>query len=182
MGADSALIDGYEMRMPRVDEKIWKAGEMLIGGTGTERMHQGLRYGWEVPVRPDGMGANEYLSSVFMDGVRERWRQCGWLKEKNGRETDNGTFLIACERRLFMLDNENGLSEVSPFWALGHGGELALGSLATSEGQLPAVDRVRLALLAAERFSIKVVRPFVLWQWSGQGIHKLPSAGVPGGG
>src|SRR3546814_12347333 len=94
-----------------------------------------------------------------VEAVRKCLKSGGFATREKEAEAV-GTFLVGFKGRLFEIADDYQVGEsVSNFAACGCGHELALGSF-FSTPKMKAVDRVRLALEAAEAFSAGVRYPF----------------------
>ena len=161
MGCDSAGVGGYS-RSNRVDPKIYRVGEMLIGFTTSFRMGQLLGYSLTLPWHHADVPVENYMVTAFIDAVRACLKTGGWA-EKDKDQEKGGTFLVAYRTKIFEIQNDYQVAEcVEPYNAVGCGVDLALGSLHTSErtNVVDAKTRVQMALEAAAAFSAGVYPPF----------------------
>lgn len=151
LGADSAGVAGYSIRR-RSDSKLFRAGDLIGGFTGSFRMGQVLRNHLKVP---KGMRPERDLGDICRDLFREH----GCLAEKDGVAA--GTcFLFGWKGRLYEMESDFQVGRIMEgFNAVGCGDDLALGAMFAAP-DLVAKERVRCALKAAARFSAGVVGPF----------------------
>lgn len=166
MGGDSAGVAGWALTVRR-DPKVFAVGEFLIGFTTSFRMGQILRHRFTAPEHPRGESVDRYLSTAFIDAVRECLGKYGW-REKDKERESGGTFLVGYRGVLAEIndDFQVGLSR-DPFLAVGCGASSALGALWTLHrfrAQTSPRDKLRLALRAAERLSAGVRGPFTILQ------------------
>lgn len=161
VGGDSAGVAGYDLTV-RADRKVFRNGPYVMGFTDSFRMGQLLRHGFEPPVPPDVPAALEaFMATAFIDAVRDRLKTGGWARKDNERES-GGCFLVGVCGRLFKVDSDFQVGESADGWmAVGVGDQVAHGVLYASAGR-PAMDRVVVALAAAERCSAGVRRPFTV--------------------
>lgn len=162
MGADSAGVGGLAIQS-RVDPKIYRVGEMLIGFTTSFRMGQLLGYSLTCPKHHEDVSIDRYMATEFVDAVRTLLKTGGYAKKENEVER-GGTFLVAYRGRVFEMDEDYQVGErQDPFNAVGCGFDLALGSLFTSAGLIddPRM-RVTKALEAAAAYSAGVRAPFMI--------------------
>lgn len=161
MGADSAGVGGWYSRQNRMDPKIYRVGEMLIGFTTSFRMGQLLGYSLSVPHHHPDVAIEKYMATTFINAVRECLKGGGWA-EKDKEQEKGGNFLVAYKGRIFEIQRDYQVAEsADAFNAVGCGQDLALGSLHTSQGwTLKPRDRVEIALEAAAAFSAGVHPPF----------------------
>jgi ATP-dependent protease HslVU (ClpYQ) peptidase subunit len=162
MGADSASVSGLALTLRR-DPKIYRVGEMLIGFTSSFRMGQLLGYKFKPPVQDAESSIEQYMTTVFIDAIRETLKEGGYARTDSGAEVA-GTFLVGYKGRIFRVDSDYQVGENTvPYDAVGCGAELALGALYATEG-LACRKRIETALEAAEAFSAGVRRPWVIAQ------------------
>ncbi|WP_305784202.1 hypothetical protein [Symbioplanes lichenis] len=159
IGGDSAGVSGYSLTV-RADEKVFRKDKYLFGFTTSFRMGQLLRYSLTLP-KPAG-DLEAFMSTVFVDALRECLKTGGWARKENDRE-EGGTFLVGVKGRLFTVHDDYQVAQAADgFAAVGCGDELALGALyATAGTSLGPRKRVLRALGAAERFSAGVRGPFI---------------------
>ncbi|WP_433233811.1 hypothetical protein [Actinomadura nitritigenes] len=157
LGGDSAGVGGYALTV-RADAKVFANGPYVMGFTTSFRMGQLLRWSLEAP-HPKG-DLEKFMSTVFVDAVRETLKDGGWLRKDSERE-GGGTFLVGVRGRLFTIESDFQVGEAADgYAAVGCGHDLALGALYATSGQRKPRRRLRLALEAAERFSAGVRGPF----------------------
>lgn len=158
MGGDSAGVSGWNLCV-RSDAKVFRNGPMVFGFTTSFRMGQLLRYALEVPVRHDDVDVEKYMVTSFVDAVRNCLKSNGWASKSNEHE-QGGTFLVGYEGRLFRIEDDYQVGIPSDgFDACGCGEAFAVGVLCATSN-MPARDRVLLALQTAERRSAGVRAPF----------------------
>lgn len=161
MGCDSAGVGGYS-RQNRMDPKVYRVGEMLIGFTTSFRMGQLLGYSLTLPRHHADVPAENYMATSFINAVRDCLKAGGWASKDKENEI-GGTFLAAYKGRIFEVESDYQVGERSePYSAVGCGVDLALGSLYTStrDASIQPRTRVSLALEAAAAFSAGVYPPF----------------------
>jgi hypothetical protein len=158
MGADSAGVAGYALSIRR-DPKIYRVGEFLFGFTSSFRMGQLLGYKLSPPQHHSEWDTERYMTTVFVDALRDTLKAGGYARANNGEEAA-GEFLVGYRGRIFRVCSDYQVGEnVEPFDAVGCGAELAMGALYATRDRSPA-DRVAMALGAAEAFSAGVRGPF----------------------
>lgn len=168
IGGDSAAVGGGYSLTVRSDEKVFRRGPFLMGFTTSFRMGQLLRYSLDVEV-PDGLEDPEdqiaFMSTAFIDAVRECLSDGGWKKVDDERES-GGTFLVAFKKRLYRVDSDFQVGRpLEGYEAVGCGHNLAKGALcalAETHRHLGWTGKVRIALEAAERWSAAVRGPFTI--------------------
>lgn len=160
MGADSiAIPDNSYSITTRQDPKIFRNGVFLIGFTGPFRMGNLLRFRLQPPEQPAGMDHFEYMATLFIDAVRDCFRQHGYLGKTEERD-DGGTFLVGYREQLYEVydDFQVGIPH-GAFAAVGAGRDVALGAMAAMEF-MPPRDRLNRSLQISEQFCAAVRGPF----------------------
>lgn len=157
IGGDSAGVNGWSLTV-RADRKVFRNGPYIFGFAGSFRMGNLLRYAL-VPPEPSDWDVYRFMSTTFVDAVRKCLKDGGLAEVNNGVER-GGVFLVGYKGELFRIDNDYqvGIAD-DGYSAIGCGDEIAVGSLFATKA-LPAHDRARIALEAAERHSAGVRGPF----------------------
>jgi ATP-dependent protease HslVU (ClpYQ) peptidase subunit len=161
MGADSAGVAGYALTV-RADQKLFRNGPMLFGFTSSFRMGQLLRHALEVPEQSPKLSVEKYMSTVFVDAVRECLKSHGWASKEKEQES-GGTFLVAYRGRLFSIQDDYQVAEAADGMdACGCGQDVARGALYATAGAESGCARMQRVLAIAERCSAGVRQPFVV--------------------
>lgn len=171
MGGDSAGVDTQSLGLQlRVQPKVFRNGDFLIGYTTSFRMGQLLEHAFTPPVRHVGQDVFAFMVADFVPAVRRCFEAGGWARAENGVNS-GGVFLIGYAGRLFQIESDFQVGEaLCGFQACGCGEALALGALhATRDGRLSLTERVARALYAAEAFSAGVREPFTVLEMSNRG-------------
>jgi ATP-dependent protease HslVU (ClpYQ) peptidase subunit len=158
VGGDSAGVAGHDVTV-RTDRKVFRNGAFVMGFTTSFRMGQLLA----VKLQPSRYHQEDdpwrYMVDSFIDDVRKCLKEGGFAKVENGVDR-GGQFLVGFRGRLFNVAGDYQVGEATVgFDAVGCGESFALGSLAETSALEPE-ERVRHALIAAERFSGGVRGPF----------------------
>jgi hypothetical protein len=160
IGGDSAGVSSLSVTV-RSDPKVFRNGDMIFGFTSSFRMGQLLHHSLVVPTRPSDMNVARFMTTIFIDAVRECLQTGGYARKVNDVESA-GTFLVGYEGRLFIVDSDYQIGEHNCGYAsVGCGEDLALGSMFSTVGQKPK-ERILTALKAAEAFNGGVRGPFTI--------------------
>jgi hypothetical protein len=166
MGGDSAGVDDDFGLGIGKETKVWENDGILFGASGSFRVSQVLRWHFDVPPANPKEDALKYITGPFVDAMRSALEAAGSLEtwEDDSTEGMGGCLLIAYQGRVFEVMEDFGVGElVHDYGAVGCGGFIACGSLATSEEfEVSAKERVELALDAAERHNAGVRGPMVI--------------------
>lgn len=160
IGGDSAGVAGWDLVIRR-DAKVFRNGPFLFGFTSSFRMGQLLRYAFTPPEHPADMDVDRYLSTAFVDAVRECLKAGGYAKKDNEKE-EGGVFLLGYRGRLLHIGSDYQVGEAfDGYDACGCGDSVARGALFAGARLRPEM-RLRTALLAAERWNNGVRGPFIV--------------------
>jgi ATP-dependent protease HslVU (ClpYQ) peptidase subunit len=183
MGADSAGVGGWYNKSNRMDPKVYRVGQMLVGFTTSFRMGQLLGYSLSLPHHHPDVTVEKYMATSFIDAVRSCLKTGGFAEMEKNQEK-GGDFLVAYRARIFHIYSDYQVGErEEPYDACGCGFDLALGSLYTSSVfRLEPRSRVETALMAAAAFSAGVCPPFRIEELSGNVGQKPPKPPPPPSG
>lgn len=163
LGADSAGVTGWQLTV-RSDEKVFSRGPFVMGFTSSFRMGQLLRYTLTVPSHGWALDDREYMSTRFVDAVRDCLKTGGYAKKESEREA-GGTFIVGYHGTIYQVYSDYQVATpVAPYAACGCGEDVALGALHATDGTVDPAERVRIALEAAEAHSAGVRGPFAIVQ------------------
>jgi 20S proteasome alpha/beta subunit len=162
LGADSCGSDEF-IKQTRLDPKVFLRDPFVIGFTDSFRMGQVLRYKFNPPEQPASMDDYEYMVTMFIDSVRQCFRNAGFASKENDVE-NGGTFLVGYKGQLYVIDEDYQVGIVAEnYAAIGCGEAFAQGALfalAASTKRTSTKDRIRIALEAAAQFAVGVGGPF----------------------
>lgn len=160
IGCDSSSVAGSQINRTRL-KKVFRRGEFLIGYTDSFRMGQLLQYSLVVDQQKTGYEDDlEYLSSTFIDAVRECLKQGGFRRVESEQE-EGGTFLVGYRKTLYIIYSDFQVNtHVDGYTAIGSGSQLALGNMHGSK-RLSPIKRIKKALGAAAHFS-DVCPPYLI--------------------
>jgi len=140
--------------------KVFVRGPYAIGFTTSFRMGQLLRFRAELPP-PAGEDLDRFMSTDFIDAVRQAFRTGGWIEDEKGRESGGG-FLVGVGGRIYQVWPDFSVTTFGhPYAAVGSGLPVAIGALhALASRGLTSREIARGALDAAATFALEVRRPF----------------------
>ena len=164
IAGDSAGVSGLELRIRR-DEKVFKNQSFVFGCTTSFRMIQLLRYKLQPPKRHAEQDVMEFMATVFVDAVRNTFKDGGFASKSNEFET-GGHFLVGHAGRLFSIYSDYQVAEnADGFDACGCGESYALGALHMARNEEMSVpQRLICALDCAAHFSAGVQGPYIYLQ------------------
>lgn len=165
IGGDSAAASGWRVRKSALP-KVFKVGPFLIGYTSSFRMGQLLEHHLEVAPQDDTHQSDlAYLVREFIPVVRDLLKSGGYTTIENNSES-GGFFLLGYNGRLYEVNSDFQVNHYTDgFAALGCGEDFALGALSAlldTSPDMPARDKVTIALDAATRLSGGVTPPYII--------------------
>lgn len=174
MGADSVISFGdTTINTSAADKKIICRNGYIFGITGYSRIATILRSSNFTEFEdfvPDSDGKvysdigtlYEFMTVVFVEQLREVFHKRGYSTIDNNAENFVGSILVYHAGGLFSIGAAYSVLEVDDYFSIGCGGNLALGSLATTKNieKIKPMDRIRLALRAAEKHNAHCGSPF----------------------
>jgi hypothetical protein len=158
LGGDAAASSATDRELYTLrTEKVFAAGEYLVGYCASYRAGQIAQYQVEWPTPPEEKDAD--LCRFVVNAVVPVL-----CKALGGGPTHPGQFLIGLRGHLFSIANDFSATELEETWiAIGSGRMPAYGALyAMEDSQLDPKTKARRALEAAERYTNNVRRPFVV--------------------
>jgi len=142
MMSESGITDeSFHTAMPM--NKIIRQGEWLIAAAGADRVCDVLQYIIKYPTIPpqlkmkeDEMSWYQWIAKRVIPLIRKITQEQLTLDVKDGvAELPDSELLLVTHGKAFSISNTLGISRCTPYWAIGSGGSLALGSLATAYRQ-----------------------------------------------
>jgi len=139
MMSESGITDESFTTAPPMD-KIIRQGDWLIAAAGADRVCDVLQYVIKYPTVPptlkkktDDASWYEYIAKRIIPLIRKVAQDELTLDTKDGvAELPESELILVTHGKAFSISNTLGISRCTPYWAIGSGGSLALGSLATA--------------------------------------------------
>lgn len=162
MGGDSSTSMG-DRRMFVKRDKVNKRGEFVLASAGYTRANQIFMYGWLIPKCDKNRDEYEYMLNEFVPALKNVLIKEGQVHRNEGIDEMYNTFLVGFRGRLFMIGLDFAVDEAEECYdAIGNGADYALAVMhSTEKMDLKPMDRLKLALDTASRFSVKVCPPYV---------------------
>lgn len=154
--ADSGITS--DLMHPEMD-KIVQQGTWLIGVVGEDRICDVVQYAVKYPKVPETLAARpikEWLPWVVTKVIPEiqKAAQLNLPKEMQNPLGESSVILVT-HGNAFLIGENLGLTIAEPYWAIGSGGQLAMGSLAEKnfalEWKLKHQEFARAAVQAAQK-------------------------------
>lgn len=159
IGGDSAAAEGWNIYATALKKVfLYRSSRFLIGYTSSFRMGQLLQYKLKMAAQGE-QGDLEYMVTVFVDAVRQCFKEGGFAKVENSQE-EGGEFLVGYKDNLYVIysDFQVNVSR-DDYFAVGCGAHYAKGSMWATQQQEPEA-RIINALEAASHFSNGVCPPY----------------------
>lgn len=137
MGGDSACSNGWSLSILK-EPKIFINHGFLIGTSGTARTMQLLRYAFVPPDMPENTSIEAYMSTLFINTMRDVLKDAGAATKKDGKEQQDNFTLVGYQGRLFRIGVDYAVMESqTPYNAIGIGDDIALGVLFAMQPRVP---------------------------------------------
>lgn len=168
MGGDSALTDDDFDQSLMAETKVFAKGEFLIGGSGSARGGQLMRFVFTPPKRPSKMDADQYMATIWIDELREVFKRGGhmYFDEKGGEESSSTNALVAYRGNLWVMYGGDLQIERlrDTYSVIGSGGNVALGALYATKDLIDSnpKKRIELALKAACAYNAACRPPYTI--------------------
>ena len=160
IGADSMGSSGYCSQTIRQPKVFLLQDRFIVGYTTSFRMGQIIEHDFIAPKHPNGMSVETFMTSVFINDLRECLKNKGWAEKEKERES-GGNFLVGYQGRLFEVQGDYSVLETTDGYnAVGSGYAYALGAMSCAVGG--PRQRILTALIAAEKFTPSVSGPFTV--------------------
>lgn len=154
VSGDAAGVDVGSLAISvRSDDKVFRNGPFLIGGTTSFRMLQILKYKLLIPAQTTDQTDMQYMVCTFVDAVRKCFKD----DEFTSKDTQ---FLVGYKGQLYSIlaDWQVAINSCG-YDAAGCGADFAMGAMFAND-KLKPEERLKKALLAASTFSAGVCGPF----------------------
>ena len=136
MMSESGITDEAFTTAPPM-KKIIRQGEWLIAASGADRVCDVLQFIVKYPAIPptvkkkdDDLDWYQWIAKRIIPMIRKAAQDELTLDTKDGvAELPDSELILVTHGRAFSISNTLGISNASPYWAIGSGGSLALGAL-----------------------------------------------------
>lgn len=161
IGGDSAAVSGVD-RVPRLDSKVFKIGNFLIGCAGSFRAMQVVRFQFKPPKQKPKQDLFEYMCTDFVYELKSKMRETGLILMKDELHEHESRFLVATKGRLFDIDFDFQVGENIERWnAVGQPESYVMGAMKAMDGMsITPKEKIQKCLSIASHYSGAVCRPF----------------------
>lgn len=138
-----------------VGSKVVQVDDLAIAITGYSAVSVAIQNRMQLPEVPEDESKHDrWLCVQVPDAIRRCLKEAGILANEDGRIDAGCSAIIGWRGRLCTMDSLLACSpEVRPYTALGSGGDVALGSLFSTEGKTPK-SRLETAINAANMWAV----------------------------
>ena len=135
LGADTRITsEGTIYRMAKNHSKIVDVDGVLIASAGDVRGANILEYGLKIP-KVTAKSDEHFITSFLIPAIRQAFADAGYEKTSDGVSSHETEFLVAYNGKIFEIDSDySWVQDSRNIYALGSGGAIALGALATLVG------------------------------------------------
>ncbi len=169
IGGDSALTDEDFQQLSMAETKVFRHGpnaEFLVGGSGSARGGQLLRFKFTPPKHPAKMDPDRYMATLWVDALRDTLKAGGhvYFEAHGSEESSTTNALIGYRGSIWVMYGADFQIERvrDNFVAIGSGSQLALGAMHATQGMGATRARVEVALKAACAFNAACRPPFTI--------------------
>lgn len=175
IGGDSGASDDSTI-YSRKDKKVFKKGPFLIGGSGSYRCIQLVKYSGSKPgfslsnLRPPKSKArmHEFMVCKFVPVVRSLFLEGGLTSIEDGVESFEGDLIVGVNGMIFGIDSDFQVGMYEKYASIGSGCHFCLGSLYSAfvddelsfDEDKDGEEILRVSLSAAAEHSPYVKEPF----------------------
>jgi len=135
IGADTRISsDGTIYKMPKGQSKIVEIDGILIASAGDVRGANILDHQLKIP-KVSAKSDEHYITAFLIPAIRQAFADAGYEKTSDGVSSHETEFLVAYNGRIYEIDSDySWIQDSRNIYALGSGGLIALGALATLVG------------------------------------------------
>lgn len=165
VGADTRVTsDGTIYRMPKNQSKIVSVDGILIASAGDVRGGNILEHGLKIP-KVTSKSDEHFITSYLIPAIRTAFSDAGYEKTSDGVSSHETEFLVIYNGKIYEVDSDySWVQDSRNIYALGSGGMIALGSLATMVGDSITKTEARKwalkALEVASQYNADTAPPF----------------------
>jgi len=164
VGTDSLYYRPAGYNSYKNAEKIFKIKGFVIGGAGSIRINQIVRYYFKPPIKSNSMDDYEFMCSSFIDSLQACLKKNRMLKTVEGvsQVGEAVYFLVVYNNNFYTIWSHFGVIQwVEPYAAIGCGENFSLGVLhALYNKEKDKKKLVEQALITTSYFDAGVKPPF----------------------
>lgn len=163
IGGDSLGVAGMSKSV-RLDRKVFKVGEYVLGFTSSFRMGQILQYQTDLvyPVAEESKDLHRFAVVQLIPRLRAAFHSNGMMGKNDMGQDCVGQFLIGYRDQLWCVESDFQVSlPADPFYCIGSGAQFAAGAMEvlTTAPESHPEDVIKGAIAVAEKFCCGVGGP-----------------------
>jgi len=168
IAGDRAALSPEELTSDTLKQpKVFRSGELVLGGSESFRMIQVLQYQLKIPPLTDFALSDgdpmRYMVEEFIPAVRELLTDNGF-NETGEEASPPGNIMVGLRGHLYVIQGDYAVMEATdPFDAIGFGKTAFLGAIRAvriAQPKLAAHHQLALAMEVAESVTFAVKGPF----------------------
>ena len=128
MAGDKLGSNGYTKSISE-RSKVFINGDFLMGYTTSFRMGQLLEFSWNPPEKMGSMSDDKFFYFTVINSIKSLFKEDGF----SGKSEEGGTFLIGYKGKLYKVQSDYAVFEVTNYTACGCGEDEAETVLFTFE-------------------------------------------------
>lgn len=158
IASDTLGSNGYSSAIYK-NKKIFRKGDMLVGGSGSYKQLQLLEKNFVAPAHTEDLTSDEYMYGPFVSELISFLKASSCLKESEGRlSNQDGDFIFVYDRSIYYFQSDLSFMEPSiNFETTGSGGMYAHAILSTLETQ-----RKTLSAPARLKFAVELTSDYIM--------------------
>lgn len=150
IASDTLGSNGYSSAIYK-NKKIFRKGDMLVGGSGSYKQLQLMEKVFVLPPHPEELSSSEYMHLIFVESLITFLRDFNCLKESDGILTNpEGDFIFIYDSSIYYFQSDLCFMEpIINFETTGSGSTYAHAILSTLESQkktMATIPRLKLAV------------------------------------
>lgn len=159
LGGDRAATSSDFSRTIIKTPKVFIKNNVAFGVCGTPKSIDVLTHVIDVPTQVAGTTDQKFVNDTLIPAIKKCFKKTGNLIQKGGESFFNGELLVGYRSSLYRVQCDfSSIVTNTCYDAIGSGGSIALGSLASSKGDTRR--RVLAALEASAQNNASVAPPF----------------------
>ena len=166
LGADTRIADDSTIyKLAKGHSKIIEHEEFTIACAGDLRAINILQAGLKLPKTYVAQNDSHFVTSFLIPAMRKAFADAGYEKTTEGQSSHESEFLVAYHGKIYEIGSDySWVQDSRGVYALGSGGAIALGALASMQGDTTTRTEARKiankALEIASAYNSDTAPPF----------------------
>lgn len=156
-GADSQVTTD-DSKITLLDKKIFKKNNMIMGFCGDLKFGQLIKHRFTPPIPGRNVDIDNFIYTKFVPELQKFFIENGF---QTFSRNESFTLLLGIEKNIYSIDDDYAVIPASQrYFAIGSGGDYALGSLHATRSNPNYNQRLQMSLDAAITYSSTCSKPF----------------------